>query len=74
VTLQNPEGEVPGGAAVLHQSMHGCPLPASAAPPSGMHGTSTVQLHALPLHEVVLASWAMHCVGSTRDGVVVKPP
>jgi hypothetical protein len=73
MTVQNPAGDAPAGAAPLHQSMHGCPSPASVAPASAKHGTSTIQLHGLPMHEVVLASWALHTPGSTRDGVVVNP-
>jgi hypothetical protein len=37
-----------------------------------MHGTSTVQLHAWPPHDVVLASCGAHTFGSTVEGVVVN--
>ena len=52
--------------------MHGWPPPSSPAPPSPVHGTSTCQLHGMPMHDVVLESWGWHKVGFTGDGVVVK--
>jgi hypothetical protein len=59
------------GASLLHQSMHGSAA-SSAAPASLVHGTSTCQLHGMPMHDVVLESWGWHRVGFTGDGVVVK--
>lgn len=50
------------------------PAPASVAPASPWQGTSTVQLHGWPPHDVVLASCGPHTFGSTVDGVVVKLP
>jgi hypothetical protein len=44
----------------------------SSAPASLVHGTSTCQLHGMPMHDVVLESWGWHRVGFTGDGVVVK--
>lgn len=73
-TVQNPAAGAPSGDALLHRSMQGwVPIsPASAGSPE--HGTSTIQLQGVPMHDVVLASCATQSVGSTGEGIVAKPP
>ncbi len=72
--MQKPEDDAPDGAAAAHQAMQGgLVVPASGGGcPVPMHGTSTVQLHGLPMQDVVVASCGMHTFGSTAEGVVVK--
>lgn len=72
--VQKLDDGAPEGAVAAHQAMQGgFVVPASGGGcPVPMHGTSTVQLHGLPMHDVVLASCGMHTFGLTAEGVVVK--